>query len=171
METKKTKIPVIIDTDIGGDIDDTWALVFALLREEFDIKLITTVLGDPAYRAKLIAKLNECCGRGEIALGFGKSSDAKPGCQYEWVKDYSLSDYKGKIYDDGIDAMIEIVKQSEETVTIIALGPCSNLAEAAKRYPEIGSKVRVVGVFGAIRVGYFGGDVCLTTDMFRQVFV
>ena len=58
------KIPVIIDTDIGGDIDDTWALVFALLREEFDIKLITTVLGDPTYRARVIAKINESCGKG-----------------------------------------------------------------------------------------------------------
>lgn len=168
MEINKFKIPVIIDTDIGGDIDDTWALVFALLRDEFDIKLITTVLGDPTYRAKVIAKLNESCGKGTIDLGFGKSSSAKPGCQYEWVENYNLSDYKGKIYEDGIDRMIEIVKESTETVTIIALGPCSNLAEAAKRYPEIGSKVRVVGVFGAIHVGYCG-DVCPEYNVMADV--
>ena len=51
------RIPVILDTDIGNDIDDTWALVFALLRNELDIRLVTTVLGDPIYSAKLIAKL------------------------------------------------------------------------------------------------------------------
>ena len=37
---EKKKIPVIIDTDIGDDIDDTWALVFALLSESLDIKLV-----------------------------------------------------------------------------------------------------------------------------------
>ena len=36
------KTPVILDTDIGGDIDDTWALVMLLKSPELDPKLITT---------------------------------------------------------------------------------------------------------------------------------
>lgn len=52
MDKLKNKIPLIIDTDIGGDIDDTWALTFALLRDEFDIRLVTTVLGDPRLQSK-----------------------------------------------------------------------------------------------------------------------
>lgn len=71
MDKLKNKIPLIIDTDIGGDIDDTWALTFALLRDEFDIRLVTTVLGDPDYRAKVIAKMNECCGKPNIDIGLG----------------------------------------------------------------------------------------------------
>ena len=35
-----TKIPVILDTDIGDDIDDTWALGFLLRSPEFDVKLV-----------------------------------------------------------------------------------------------------------------------------------
>ncbi|UCF42470.1 MAG: hypothetical protein JSV99_07655 [Planctomycetota bacterium] len=40
------KMPVIFDTDIGDDIDDTWALALLLKSSEFDIKLVTTEVGD-----------------------------------------------------------------------------------------------------------------------------
>jgi len=40
------KIPVILDTDIGIDIDDTWALGLLLKCPELDVKLITTTSED-----------------------------------------------------------------------------------------------------------------------------
>ncbi|MFH1265900.1 MAG: twin-arginine translocation signal domain-containing protein, partial [Planctomycetota bacterium] len=46
------KIPVILDTDIGGDIDDTWALVMLLKSPEFDVKLVTSDSGNDVYRAR-----------------------------------------------------------------------------------------------------------------------
>ena len=50
-----TKIPIILDTDIGGDIDDTWALALLLKSPEFDVKLIVSDTGDTVYRARIIA--------------------------------------------------------------------------------------------------------------------
>ena len=41
-ETKK--IPVILNTDIGGDIDDSWALSFLLRSPELDTKLVVPCL-------------------------------------------------------------------------------------------------------------------------------
>lgn len=73
------------------------------------------------------------------------------------------------MYDDGVGRMIEIINSSEEQVTILALGPCTNLAELIKRAPEIGKKVRVVGVFGAINVGYFGGEVCPECNVLSDI--
>ncbi|ACK41425.1 MULTISPECIES: nucleoside hydrolase [Dictyoglomus] len=57
------KIPVILDTDIGTDMDDTWALAMLLNSPELDPKLITTVNGDTLYRAKLVAKLLKIAGK------------------------------------------------------------------------------------------------------------
>ena len=34
------RVPVILDTDIGGDIDDTWALAMLLKSPELDLKLV-----------------------------------------------------------------------------------------------------------------------------------
>ena len=52
-------IPTILDTDIGHDVDDVWALAFLLRCPELEVKLITTSTGDTVYRAKLVAKMAE----------------------------------------------------------------------------------------------------------------
>ena len=52
---KNKKIPVIFDTDICDDIDDTWALALLLKCPEFDVKLITTAVGDTSNRARVVA--------------------------------------------------------------------------------------------------------------------
>jgi inosine-uridine nucleoside N-ribohydrolase len=45
--------PLIIDTDIGTDIDDALAIIYAVAND-IDIKLITTVHGNAMQRAKNI---------------------------------------------------------------------------------------------------------------------
>ena len=50
-------LPVIIDTDIGDDIDDTWAIALALRCPELDVRLITTAHVAPRGRAALVGKL------------------------------------------------------------------------------------------------------------------
>jgi hypothetical protein len=49
-------IPVILATDIGDDIDDTWALGFLLKSPELSLKLVATEYGKAPYRAKLLGK-------------------------------------------------------------------------------------------------------------------
>ena len=62
-------IPVILDTDIGGDIDDTWALIMLLKSPNLDVRLITTDQGDTVYRAKIVARLLEIDDEANIAEG------------------------------------------------------------------------------------------------------
>ncbi|MHC4286219.1 MAG: nucleoside hydrolase [Planctomycetota bacterium] len=63
------KIPVIFDTDICDDIDDTWALVMLLQSSEFDIKLITTAVNNTPEKAKVVARILEIAGRTDIPIG------------------------------------------------------------------------------------------------------
>ena len=65
------KIPVILDTDIGNDVDDVWALVMLLKSPEVDIRLITTGTNNTIYRARLVAKLLEIAERTDIPIGVG----------------------------------------------------------------------------------------------------
>ena len=65
------KIPVIFDTDIGGDIDDTWALGFLLKSPELDVKLVVGDMGHNLYRASLLAKFLEQANRTDIPIGIG----------------------------------------------------------------------------------------------------
>jgi inosine-uridine nucleoside N-ribohydrolase len=157
---KSTRIPVILDTDICDDIDDTWALALLLKSPEFDIKLITTEVGDTPQRTKLVAKMLELAGRTDIPIGTGvRAGDTKKGhAQDEWTKDYDLSTYPGTIHDDGVQALIDTIMNSTERITLIAIGPVPNLAEALKREPRIAEKVNFVGMHGSIKKGYGGKD-------------
>src|SRR3954463_13133297 len=86
-----TRIPVILDTDIGDDIDDTWALVMLLKSPQFDVKLITTTNGQQDYRARLIAKLLTVAGRTDIPIGLGAGESKQEQKQLAWVKDFPLA--------------------------------------------------------------------------------
>jgi inosine-uridine nucleoside N-ribohydrolase len=153
---KNGKIAVILDTDICDDIDDTWALAMLLQSPEFDIKLITTAVGDTTARTKVVAKILQTAGRTDIPIGTGVAiGDMKTGHRQDgWVKDFDLSKYPGKIYPDGVQAMIDTITNSPEPITLIAIGPLPNVAAALEHEPNIAKKARFVGMHGSVRIGY-----------------
>jgi len=150
-----TRMPVIFDTDIGDDIDDTWALGFLLQSAQLDLKLVVGDNGKPEYRAKLLAKFLETAGRADVPVGLGLDvNPAKDGRQSGWVKDYDLKTYPGKVHHDGVQAIIDTIMKSRRPVTIIAVGPVQNIAEALRREPRIARRARFIGMHGSVRVGY-----------------
>lgn len=152
------RIPVILSTDIGDDIDDTWALGFLLKSPELDLKLAIGDYGRPEYRAKLLAKFLQRAGRSDVPVGLGVEV-AKPGGeprQAGWVKDYDLATYPGKVHRDGLQAMIDLIMKSPEPIIVIAIGPAPNIAAALQREPRIAERARFVGMHGSVRVGYGG---------------
>jgi len=150
---KNGKIAVILDTDICDDIDDTWALAMLLQSPEFDIKLITTSVGDTTARTKVVAKILQTAGRTDIPIGTGVAiGDMKTGHRQDgWVKDFDLSKYPGKIYPDGVQVMIDTIMNSSEPITLIAIGPLPNVAAALEHEPNIAKKARFLGMHGSIR--------------------
>jgi inosine-uridine nucleoside N-ribohydrolase len=151
------RTPVIFDTDIGDDIDDTWALAFLLQCPELDVKLITTELGDSESQVKIVAKMLAIAGRTDIPIGRGMPYRSKQGHNQDcWIEDYNLSSYPGTIYADGVQAIIDTIMNSTERITVIAVGPLPNIAEALRHEPKIAHKARFVGMHGSIRKGYGG---------------
>ena len=154
---KPARIPVILDTDIGGDIDDTWALGLLLKSPELDLKLVVGDYGQAPYRARLLARFLERAGRSDVPVGVGL--DIEPhgeGGQAAWVKAYDLKQYPGKVCADGVQALIDTIMQSKQPVALIGIGPMPNIAEALKREPRIARRARFVGMHGSVRVGYDG---------------
>jgi inosine-uridine nucleoside N-ribohydrolase len=146
------KIPVILDTDIGEDIDDTWALGLLLKCPEFDVKLITTATDDTVIKTKLVAKFLEIAGRTDIPIGIGPSENRKKGKQYSWIKDYKLSEYSGSVYENGMEVLCSTIMNSPEPITLIAIGPLGTVAGALKMNPNITENARFVGMQGNLRI-------------------
>src|SRR5947199_10350874 len=62
------KVPVLLDTDVGGDIDDALALALALSSPEIDLQGITTVDGDAHTRALILCRLLHAIGKADLPL-------------------------------------------------------------------------------------------------------
>ncbi|MBN1553153.1 MAG: nucleoside hydrolase [Phycisphaerae bacterium] len=155
------KIPVILDTDIGADIDDTWAAAMMLKCPELDVKLMISDTGNTRYRTELLAKLAERAGRTDIPVGKGIMFTDEPAgrdAQGEWVKEYELSSYPGTVHEDGVQAIVDTIMNSQETVTLIAIGPVPNIAKAIEIEPAIVPRTRFVGMHGSIYRGYQGAE-------------
>jgi inosine-uridine nucleoside N-ribohydrolase len=157
-------IPVILATDIGDDIDDTWALGFLLKCPELDLKLAVTDFGKPKYRGKLLGKFLQAAGRADVPIGVGP--DAEPrgdGPQAAWVQDYDLGSYPGKVHSDGVQAIIDVIMRSKTPVTLISIGPMPNVAAALAKEPRIATRARFVGMDGSVRLGY-GGSKTISAE-------
>ena len=171
--------PVVFATDIGGDVDDTWALAHILRSKELDLKIVLTETGEAEYRARVAAKVLQVAGREDVTIALGKDFGIMPDSerhQGPWVKDFKLSDYNGPIEQDGVRAFIDFVESSEETVTVIAVGPVPSLAAAIEQHPKIAKKCDFFGMFGSFYLGYDGSkeisaeyNIAHNVEAFRTV--
>ena len=150
-------IPVILATDIGDDIDDTWALGFLLKCPELSLKLAATEFGKAHYRARLLGKFLQQTGHANVPIAVGPDVEPRGGGPLaDWVRDYDLSAYPGRVHADGVGAMIDVIMNSPQPVTLICIGPMANVAAALQREPRIARRARFVGMDGSVRLGYGG---------------
>jgi inosine-uridine nucleoside N-ribohydrolase len=171
-------IPVILDTDIGSDIDDTWALVMLLNCPELAPKLIVTAVADVRFRAHLTAKFLHVVGRTDVPIGIGiENGRSSPPFQKPWLDGYDVSTYPGVLHEDGVRAMIDTIMASPDPVTVISIAPATNIARALELEPRIAEKCRFVGMHGSVVVGYNGypkqsieNNVMLDIPALRKVF-
>jgi inosine-uridine nucleoside N-ribohydrolase len=165
-----TRTPVILDTDIGTDIDDTWALAQLLRSPELDPKLILTGAGSIEFRTAIAARFLAACGRTDVPVGKGVPSwETKESHrnQEPWLKGFDLATYPGEVAEDGVGRMIRIIEESPVPVTIIAIGPAVNIAAALERAPGIAARCRFVGMFGSFDIGYNGAAPAISETNVR----
>lgn len=160
--------PVVLATDIGTDVDDTWALAQLLRTPQLDCRLVLTETGDPEYRASVAAKLLERAGRTDVPVGLAperREMEAAERNQAPWVAEYDLAEYPGTVRGDGVAAFAEVVTEADEPVTVVAVGPTPTLAAAVDRRPELASECRLVGMHGSFYEGYDGGEPDAETNV------
>src|SRR5215216_2309426 len=64
-------VKVLLDTDIGSDIDDAICLSYLLCEPRCELVGVTTVSGQPQLRAALIDAVCRAAGRTDVAIHAG----------------------------------------------------------------------------------------------------
>jgi purine nucleosidase len=138
-------IPVILDTDIGDDIDDALALSFALQSPELKLLAVTTVLQDREGRASLVWKILSLFGRTDIPVGTGAEQPLIAPARTGNVKQVEALGPSDHIPVDrmrgGISLIIDTCLNATGKVTILAIGPATNIALALRAEPRIKEKI------------------------------
>jgi purine nucleosidase len=149
---------IIIDTDIGDDIDDAFALALALTSPEVTVLGVTTAWGDTTRRAKLVDRFLHETGHCDVPVATGVPTKTDtPFSQGAWA-----DAFPGGAHPQAVDFLLDQIRRHPGEITLVALAPQTNLLAAAERDPATFRKLkRIVAMGGSIRRGYgdlgFGG--------------
>ncbi len=146
------KIPILLDTDIGTDIDDAFALALILNSPELDLVAVTTVSGDTRARARLAAKLLSEAGRTNVPVAAGEPGPPQPIDQTRWAGGFTGPPLTN---ERAVAFMKRIFNRRPGEITLVAIGELTNVAALLKSDPSVGKKIhRLVLMGGAIAHGY-----------------
>jgi len=153
---------IIIDTDIGDDVDDAFALALAVKSPELQVLGVTTTFGDTEARAKIVDRFLGEVGHAEIPVLAGKAAATKnPMSQRKYGEgEHFAKSSRG----DAVEFMLEQIRQYPGEITLVAIGPLMNVGAAIDKDAATFRKLkRVVLMGGSIRRGY--GDLGYTAPV------
>ena len=141
---------LIIDTDIGTDVDDLWTLAMLPGLSHVSLEAVTVVYGDTELRARLAS----------VALSaMGIDAPVYRGCEHTMSgKAVMWAGHEG-LHVDGlsnaqyaagyaVDVLIERAAIGPGSLDIVAIGPLTNIAAAILRDPAFAANVRHLTLMG-----------------------
>jgi len=147
---------VIIDTDIGDDIDDAFALALALRSPELQILGVTATFGDTETRARLLDRFLAEVGRPDIPVAAGAPSTPKT--TFTQRRYAEAGHFAKSSHPDAVAFVLEKIRNNPGQITLIAIGPLMNIGAAIDKDPVTFRKLkRVILMGGCIKRGY--GDL------------
>ncbi len=166
-------IPLVIDTDIGDNIDDSLALAIACRAPEVDLRAITTVHGDTIKRAELA--------RGILSLGGAQKVPVAPGCERPLIAPVErqtplLYDVHPKrplqrddLNRDAVEVLLRLSRQHGR-VSLLTIGPLTNVAVALRLHPELEQTLEITAMAGAFHLDRAETNVRLDPEAAQIVF-
>ncbi|MGN1398418.1 MAG: nucleoside hydrolase [Erysipelotrichaceae bacterium] len=153
------RIKIILDCDVGHD--DAIALMVAAANEKIDLLGITAVAGNQTLDKTLRNTLN-------VVQHLGLSVPVYAGMDRPIVRDQIVADYihgesglDGPVFEElkikeekqhAVDFIISTLMNSKERITLVPVGPLSNIAMAIRLQPKIVDKIEKIVLMG----GAFG---------------
>jgi inosine-uridine nucleoside N-ribohydrolase len=151
--SKTSPEKVIIDTDIGDDIDDAFAVALALRSQELEILGISTTFGDTETRAKLVDRMLGEAGRTDIPVAVGVPTDVKTTLGQ---RPYAEGGHFARAsHPQAVDFILDQIRKNPGEITLVTIGPLVNVGAMIYRDPETFRKLkRVVMMGGSVDRGY-----------------
>ena len=160
-EPSPDKIPIILDTDIGTDIDDAFALALALASPEIDLQGVTTVGSDAETRAWMVCRLLTAVGRREVPVAWGRDPQAKSPIEGQYQYRHHPAPIFNRtskpVKESAVEFLYARLKAQPGKLTLVPIGPLTNIARLLTEHPDSKPLIkRIVLMGGSVNVGYDG---------------
>ena len=143
---------LILDTDIGSDVDDALALALITGSPELELDGITTVYGDTKLRARLARRyLRLAGGDTELNIAAGLQT-TRSGREVWWTghEGALFTDLDSERVDtDAISYLVQAAAATPGALDILAIGPLTNIAAALDADPAFATNIRRLVIMGA----------------------
>ena len=154
MEENK-KIKILLDTDIGSDIDDALCLSYLLMQPKCELLGITTVTGEAEKRAMMASVLCKLAGK-DIPIYPGAEKPLinqqiqKKAQQAERLKNW---EYQKKFpKGEAIEFLRTTIRKNPNEIILLSIGPLTNIALLFKTDPDIPKLLKgLVSMAGAFK--------------------
>jgi purine nucleosidase len=161
-----SKQKIILDCDLGGDIDDAFAIALVLTSPEFEVLGITLDHGLTEKRAQVACKLLYQIGMEQIPVAVGRQTPNVVGKdkelgpdspQFRWADGFSKLK---PIKTSARDFILETLRKYPHEVILFGVAPVPNLADVIEKDPEALKLAKhIYSMFGSFFMGYNGGPV------------
>ena len=149
-------IPMVLDTDIGTDVDDALALALALASPEIELLGVTVVDGDVGTRARMASRLLGMAGRADVPVLVGEANPIGAGRMPTWfghegegLLDEPWDGPEAPILDQrAADWLVE--RSLEVPYHLVAVGPFTNVARAVGIDPTLPARLIHLTVMGGM---------------------
>lgn len=147
------KILIILDTDIGSDIDDAVALAYLLKQPRCELLGITTVTGEPEKRAALASAICQAAGRDEVPIHVGTEppllveSRQQQAGQYEALSDkWPHREFAKE--NTALNFLRDTIRSRPGEITLLTVGPLTNIALLFTIDPELPALLKELVMMG-----------------------
>lgn len=146
-------VRLILDTDIGSDVDDALALAFALRHPDIELVAVTTVADDVVVRSHIAHKLLHIAARDDVEVAPGVGWSEPPAGRQSWFghegeEILDPGEERPAFSRDGVSLLVE--ETSEAGIEIATVGMQSNIAAALDRDPDFAARVHRLDVMGGV---------------------
>ncbi len=174
-------IRIIFDTDIADDIDDAFALKYALSLKELEILGVTIVYKNVHQRAQIAKHMLELEERADIGIFAGLNQPIKEQIhKFDYEKEIDgqvqLLSYNSTLKDikyeetDAISFMLNMIEKHNGDLYIVAIGPLTNIATAIQKNPETFKKLKGIYTMGGTPLGYKEWNILVDPEAAKIVY-
>ncbi len=138
--------PMILDTDVYNEIDDFYALAYAMLSPD-KVKLLA-ITAAPFFNSRSTSAADGMEKSYQEALRVRGLADASSAIPVYRGATRFMTSKTDVVESEAVDTIIKLVRESEETVYIVAIGAITNVSSALVKAPDIADKAVLIWLGG-----------------------